>query len=791
MPRLSVCLALLSAAIIAYQLVLMEVLSIVQWYHFAYMIISVAMLGFGAAGTFLAIFRKQLLERFDLLLPVFIFLCSIVMAGTVRVSQTYLFRFDSYLVFAERTHVGKLVLSYILFFLPFFFGALAIGIIFTKHVEHIGSIYFANLLGSGTGGISVLALFFFFMPEQLPALIASFATIAGILVINKQQKHHYWMALLTIAVVGFTFLTPPALHPSQFKDLSKTLLLPEAKIEIQQNSPHGLLQTVSSPALRYAPGLSLTATEAPSIDRAVFINGDWLGPQVDFSNEDFADMLDHTTMALPFIMKPRNRVLFLNAGTGTQVTQALHHESKEITMVESNAVMVKLLRRQLQQADSPDSGRISLRHTESRNFLMKDKSAYDLITLPIVGTFGGSGGMYAAMEQYLLTTEGFRQMWERLSQDGVISVTCWMDYPPRNPLKLFATIVESLEERGLQMHHHVAAIRSWGTLTFVVKKSPLEKKEIEKIGAFCDTLQFDIVLLCGITNEHRNRYNQLQDNSFFEYLDLLSSPKRTELYRQYDFRVRPATDNRPYYSQFLRWKSLQKLSEVFGSRIPYFEIGYLIIIVTLLQITVAAILLIIIPLFRIGWKGGSKSFVLLYFGGIGLGYMFVEMVLIQRLTLYFGNPIYATAVSISAMLIFSGIGSFLSEKFPIVQKKLSVILLVIIGLIIIYSFSLTMILQNTIGFPLFVKIIFVLTLLIPLAICMGFPFPTGLSLLFPKREGLVPWAWGVNGCLSVISAPLAAVIAVELGFTWVFLMAAAGYCLTLAAVIPKLQMEAF
>ncbi|HXH17475.1 MAG TPA: hypothetical protein VNJ07_00200 [Chitinophagales bacterium] len=779
----AISLALLSAAIIAFQLVLMRLLSIVQWYHFAYMLISVALLGFGAAGSCLSIFRTRLFRHFDSALPLLMFLCSIAMAAVAAVWQHPAFRFDSYLVFTGSVYAVKLVLTYLLFFTPFFFGALAIGMIFTHYAGSIGSIYFANLLGSGIGGIFVLALFFLFMPERLPASVAVFPALAGGLLITEKQKWLYIPALISAAVTAFFLINPPTLQPSQYKDISKALLLPDAKIELAQCSPHGLLQSVSSPALRYGPGLSLRAAKAPPIERAVFINGDWLGPQIDFANEGLAYMLEHTTMALPFIMRQRDRALFLNAGTGTQVIQALYHESKEITMVESNDAVVKLLRKQLQQADSPDSRRIRLHHTESRNFLMKDKSVYDLITLPMVGAFGGAGGIHAAMEQYLLTVEGFCQMWERLSDEGVISVTCWMDYPPRNPLKLAATLSEALEAKGRHPLPHLAVVRSWSTITFVIKKTPLQQDEIEKLRAFCDSMHFDPALLPGIREEERTRYNQLQDNSFLEYLDAVSSSEREAFCRQYDFNIRPATDNKPYFSQFLRWKSLRKLNEVFSSRLPFFEIGYLIVIITLLQTAMMAFVLIILPLFMLGWRGGRKSWSLFYFGGIGMGYMFVEMVLIQRLTLYFGNPVYAAAASISAMLVFSGIGSYLSGRIAMHRSRMLMIFTVIILLLAVYAFSLTSILQTTIALPLAVKVLLISGLLAPLAVCMGVPFPAGLSLLAKRSESQVPWAWGINGCLSVVSTALATIVAVEWGFVWVMLVAAAGYGMPLLTVI--------
>lgn len=780
--RLYISLTLLSAAIIAYQLVLMQILSITQWYHFAYMVISVALLGFGAAGSALAIFRGRLMEKYDQYLPALILLSGFSMSLVVVVSQSGLIRFDSYLVFAEGKHIGKLIITYLLFLLPFFFGSLAIGMIFTREVKQIGRIYFSNLAGSGFGGVLVLGLFVVFMPSTLPAVIGIITTIAGILILRRKQWLNYGLSVAAIAVAVLIIKAPPQLQLSEFKDISKTLNLPEASVEIRKNSPHGLLQTVSSPALRYGPGLSLTSKSAPHVESVAFINGDWLGPLVDFPAADIANALDQTTMALPYVTGQKNRILFLNAGTGVHLSQAIINHAVSVTLVEANGALVEILEQRLSNTEGISIENIQIYQREPRHFIARDTSTFDMIMIPLIGSFGGTNGMYATMEQFLLTIEGFRQMYSRLSKDGMISISCWMDYPLRNPLKVLSTISESLSTHNVDIREHVAAVRSWGTVTFIIKKLPLTTDEIEHIRTFCDSMQFDPLLLPGIRSNERARYNQLQDSAFFNYVDLLISDQRNILYESYPFRIKPATDNKPYFSQFLSWKGIKQLSKYFGDRFPFFEIGYLLVVLTLLQITVIAIVLIVLPLFSLRWHSNNKMWILLYFGGIGLGYMIVEISLIQRLTLYFGSPVYAVSAAISALLIFSGIGSYLSDRFKWYSKRISFILGLIILLLLIYIPALPAVLESTIASPLIIKILLMIVLVAPLAVCMGMPFPLGLLSLTGKEEANVPWAWGINSCLSVISAALATVVAIEFGFRIVMLCAAISYGLTLISV---------
>jgi len=783
--RVLISLGLLSASIIAYQLVLMQLLSIVQWYHFAYMVISVALLGFGAAGTFLSIFRKWLLDRFDVVLPVTMFLTGISMSVVVVISQLNFFRFDSLLLFSDYVSMYKLPLTYLLFFIPFFLGALPIGLIFTKYVDYIGKVYFVNMIGSGIGGVFIVVLFWIVLPNELPAAIALLPIISGVIVIQEKAKRKLLiLAFVSVIIVLTYIINPPNLVLSEFKCMSKTLNLPDSKITITKCSPFGLVDVVKAPTLRYAPGLSLAYKNTVPVKSAVFVNGDWFGPILSWKSMDTISILDYTTNALPYTIGKKKRVLILDAGTGEEIILALRNNTKKVIAIESNLAITELLEKELaEEVDSLfNNPFVRVKSTEPRTYLLTDTSRYDLIILPVVGSFGGTSGLFAIKEQFEFTKGAFSEMWKKLNKDGVISVTCWLDYPVRNVLKVLATMTEVLEEHGVtNLTEHIAAVKSWGTITIMVKKSPINFKEGNRIREFCERLMFDPVVLQDVRHEEKEKFNKLQDEHFFGYLDEIMSSKREILYSDYDFNIKPSTDDKPYFSQFIRWKSIPNLKEQFGnSTIPFFEIGYVIVILTFVQITTAAIILIIVPLFKIGWKGGNKMWIVLYFSGIGVGYMFVEIVLIQRFILYFGNPIYSAAFVISAMLILSGVGSYISSRLKTNRKTFISITAIIAILLLLYSLFLTEALLGTIAYPSGLKIFVAVLLLIPVSVFMGMPFPIGLSLVSLRDRNSIPWAWGINGCVSVIAAVLAVIMSVELGFTWVLVIASFAYFLALS-----------
>ena len=785
LSRLTVSITLLSVALIAFQLSLIQILSIVQWYHFAYMVISIALMGFGSAGTFISLFRKFLLKKADTLLPVFIILSGILMAISVLLAQSEFIRFDSYRLFVERIHIWKLAITYFVLFLPFFFGATAIGMIFIKYVKKIGRLYSANMIGSGLGSLTAIGIMWFISPQNLPPFISVFALLAGIIIVPKSLRKSFTMIVfIFFTILSYLYFNPVELHLSEYKDLSKALNNPNTRILKEKNSPYGLIDVVSSPYIRYAPGLSIKYPGIISPSIGAFDNGNWAGP-ITMAKKDSIKHFHFYTEYLPYLIRDRHTVLILNSGTGRQIRFAIDNNADLIDAVEPNKALVNLISNEfVAETDSLFNNRIVRpKNISPRTFLLQTHSKYDLVTLPVTGSFGGSSGLFSLQEQYLYTKESFSDMFSLLSVNGSICVSTWIDYPYRNSLKILSTISEVLSERHIiNPKEYIVAIKNWNTITFLIKNNPLTEFDTHKILEYCNQMNFDPILLPKIKNSYRNKFNKLHDTLFFSYFDRIisSQSEREKLYSEYPFNIRPATDTQPYFSQFLTWKSLPQLSRMFGSgSVPFFEIGYLILYLTFGQIIILSFVLIILPLFRLKWKGENKVRTLLYFSGIGIGYMFIEIILIQRFILYFGNVIYAAAAVVCLMLISSGLGSLVSQKISSKPSRVIGIFLIIILSLIIYAFMLSSILRTTIIFTLPVKIIFAILLITPAAFFMGMPFPLGLRILSEKSENQIPWAWGINGIFSVISTVLAVIVAIELGFVWVMVFAVSAYGLAL------------
>ncbi len=780
--RLIFGLGLHSAAIIAFQLALMQLISVVQWHHFAYMIISIAMLGFGASGTLLALAREKLLRMSHWLVPLLMTFSGLFMMVAFRITRTDFFQFDVYLLFVERSQFPILAANYLIFFIPFFTGALAIGILFIRHARQIGTYYFSNLLGSGIGGLLVLFLFGNIFPQQTPPIIGLLSVTAGLLSISR--KYRAWhIALGVVSVITAIYLVhqPGAIRMSQYKSLAQTLNLPDAEVIYSKPDIHGLIEVVASPALRFAPALSLTYSGEIPVKKNVFVNGDYYGVIPRYREGQTSHILDYTTQDLPWAMQHRDNVLMINAGEGAPLAHVFSKNPSHVDAPIPNGGVISMMKDHFADA----SGMLFLKenvniyNVEARNFLAGiDKKAYDLILLPQQDAFGGTAGINALQENYTMTLESFALMWDHLTPEGVITVSAWTDYPSRNTLKLLTTMVQTVQNKGSDKpQNHITAVRSWGTITFILKKTPVTAEEEKNIRRFARERSFDPLILPTISPEERQRYNMIEDDDFFLYVDKILDGDKDFL-DDYGFMIHPATDDRPYFGQFLKLANLRQLSKVFGSdQLPFLELGYLIVMITLLQSTFLALLFIILPLLRLRRSHRGKGGTLLYFGALGIGYMFVEIILIQRFVLYFGHPVYALSAVISTMLIASGAGSLLSGKLPASPRSPALIGLVVTLMLLFYTFFLTPILQWSIAGPLAVKIIISLLMIGIPSFFKGFMFPLGIRYLTSYDQSQTPWAWGINGSFSVISTSLAMLIAVEAGFMVVMTIAVICYAI--------------
>ena len=770
----------ISSSSLAYELILMRLFSIVQWYHFAYMVISIALLGFAASGTLLALIqsrkKRPLTEgHFAFLLSLFSFLLFILIVASFYLAQ--MIPFSPFQLVWQKMQYLYLAGYYVLFFIPFFLAGCFIGLNFMCYKDKIARVYFYNLLGSGAG-VLIAFLSFYLIPPTLLLIVSSFLAFLGFLFSSYKRIRTKAYLVLNIAGVAFLFMClikgGIPLQISAYKGISKDLHLPGAKLEYEAHSPLGLLQVVDAPSLRYAPGLSLKYGQGPPSQKEIFLDGNSYGAVTNFEGKrDKLEYLDYSTFALAYHLMAPEQVLVLNPGGGTQALAALYHSPAHIQVVESHADIANLLRgplRSFSQGIYDCYPPIEVDIASPREFVVRDLGTYDLIQLGLIGSWGGvGGGIYATGENYMYTIEAFGEYFEHLNPRGVLSASTWLSSPPRTFLKLLALAVETLEKKhGGDISRSIVAIRSWATGTVLIRRGEFSAAEAQKIKDFCKERAFDLVYYPGIVREEVNQYSVLEKPVYYESIcSLLHADRRNQFYEDYIFNIKPPTDDRPYFFHFFRLSAVVYLLKTLGKEwIPFLEWGYVTLWGTLVQALVFAPLFMFLPLILIkGEQGRSplrKGKILLYFSLLGLAFMFIEMGYIQKFILLLTHPIYALALVLFTLLFFSGIGSLLSSRIGEGCRWIPFIGIVFFSCI--YGIFLDALLKIFLPYPLLVRCIVVVFLLAPLALFMGMPFPIGLQLVSDKQSSYIPWVWGVNGVASVIAPVLGSLLSVCLGF---------------------------
>lgn len=777
---------IVSGCAIAYEILLMRLFSIIQWHHFAYMIISLAMLGYGASGTFLVFFRQRLQAHFETSLLGNIILFSLSLLSGFLLGQHIPFNPEQ--IFWDGYQLVQLAALSLLLALPFFFAANTVALAFIRHKGQIAGIYAADLVGAGLGSLVIILLLFSFFPLTALKILAAAGFLAAAAAWLELGLSPWRSSLIFVLAALLPFILPSSwtrINFSPYKGLSQQLRIPGSRIIAEKSSPLALLTVVENKTvpLRHAPGLSLNASGEPPPQLGVFTDGDAMTVitqgGLDWRRYSYFDQM---TSALPYHLADLGKVLVIGGGGGGDVLQARYHRAPSVDVLELDARMADLVRLRFSafSGNIYNTPGVRLHIGEARGFITTSDSCYDLIQLPLPSGGGASSGLYALHENYLLTTEAFAEYIGHLNENGYLAVTSWIRLPPRETLKVFATAVTAMKESSFaDPAAHLLLIRSWQTSTLVIKKSPIESAEIQAMRKFCAERSFDLSYYPGMDPATANQYNILPNSLFYQGAMALLGPQKEDFLNRYKFDLKPATDDSPYFFHFFKWRILPEMLALRGQGgVMLVEWGYLILVATLLQALVLSLIFILLPLLFYGRSRQKESIVFsrwrvfIYFFALGLAFLFLEIAFIQKLILFLSHPLYAASVTLSSFLLFAGLGSAAARKIRQNREarwiaRLAIAAICAVGLL--YLFVLDPVLKQMMGWPFVIKACAAVSLIAPLAFCMGMAFPLGLDRISEENLQLLPWAWGVNGCASVLSSVLATLIAIHAGFTLVVL----------------------
>lgn len=816
-----VAISLVAMAILSLEVVSMRVFAVENYSSFGYLILSVALLGFGFSGALLALGSGRLLAHSDsmlrwtsLLFPLAIAVSGVICRNIPFVPQKIL---------ADQSQIANVALLYFVQFLPFFVGSMFIGLLLVSAREGVGKMYAADLLGSGVGGLITLGVFYLVAPDYLMLWVVALALAGHVAITWPLTSWSLGRVLRFVAValasVGL-LLTLGRLQVSEYKGISYTLSttgVTGAEVVATTHGPLGLIQVVSSNSERSAAGLSTIAPmEAiPPVRYGVYVDGNRITSIAKALNEKEASYLDWTLTSLAYDLRPEPRTIIVGLGGGVDAWEALKRGAKKVLVAEINNQFIDLLQVTFKDytGNLLEDPRLEVQLRGGRDLARNHPRSSDLVFLNMADSSGLSfPGARSIGESYTFTLEAVEDYLSALDERGVMAVLTSLQEPPRASLRLLPAAVEGCRRfTSTRCESSVVFLRGELFGLLLVMPDGFSEQDLDVLQEACFNKGFDISYHPGMSrttmedkasqeDEFWADFNQTQgiDLSAFDsegpvqdpYFDCLSALMAGEeqganYLQDYPFDIRPTSDNQPYFDSMLKDGSFEFLKksaydpENWVREIPPDLWAEPLLLVTLIQSLLFGALIIIVPLLgaRSRLSRGPRLRPLIYFSMLGLCYMLLEMVMMQWLTIFLAESLYSASLVLAVLLVFSGLGSSFSSRFvprPERGVKVAVAGILVVGLA--YIFGLHSLLISLMSLPMAARILIAAAALAPLGFFMGMPFPLGMTEL--SRGNLttqVAWGWGINGAISVSAIVLAQLLAIRTGFVAVMSMALVGY----------------
>ena len=657
---------LVSFATLVFEISLIRVLSFTIWYHFAYVVISTALLGFGASGTLVAL-RPGIGTR-DL--PRSVAFCCLAASASVALVLGFVsaFPLDPTLILEDRSQLVLQLAYQVVAAVPFFFSGIAISLMLRGATGQVGRLYFWDLVGAGLGCAGSVALMNVWSPPGTALLAGAGFAAAAVRVAPARGLRALGVALAVVLAVAGGFGSRIPFVPARSKHLA--MLFDLKKMEAVRHDWTALFRTDlvrATAASEFTRGdtwgiSSLTRPETIQSPWGYVVHDGTAGtPLYDLRKGRLAYFDEHV-LSLPYwVANPHPRVLVIGVGGGRDVVAAIRYGASHVTGVELDPVTLRLIRDDLADVTDGFFSRddVELIAGEGRHFVKSTQDRFDVIQLTGVDTLAATAsGAYVLAENYLYSVEAFHDFLDRLRPGGVLSfgIGNWNPEAPQAAGRILDVARSALLERGVRdPSRHVALVDSTFLFTeLLVRNEPFEPAEFQKIAEGAHRLAF-LPLLVG--NEGRPLYQTLIGPD---------GPEREALLDGLPFEIRAIRDDRPFFFHFNRWRDLiaaRDFGPVHGTALGQIVLGILLVSLTLL-----GSLFIIGPLLVFQRRGllraGRAVWGLLgYFLAVGVGFMLFEISLIQRFVVYLGYPTYSLSVVLFALLVFMGIGSHLSQRW--------------------------------------------------------------------------------------------------------------------------------
>lgn len=746
--KISLAIACCSCAVLLTEVTLTRIFSVTLMYHYAFLVLSITLFGLGAGGIFH--FMSDALRK----RPQSAAWLALAGGIALPLSLGFILRLPFLPQVFSPVNMTILLVIVILATIPFFLMGLFISLLYILHRNNISSLYSYDLIGAATG-CAIAVYLIGALGAPLTPLVATLLLTASSLLTVKQDRNLTFLA--GIAAVILLVVALP---------MTRWLKLDFVKGGIEENLEFEKWNAFSRVAVSRYEDRRVIHIDAGAATEILSNTARRSGL------ESFAGIT-----GLAYLLRRDSRVLVVGPGGGREVGAALA-SGNTVTGVEINPIIVNDLMFG-RYADFTGqlfaSPGVRIVTADARSYLERTKEQYDVIQENAVDTWAAvSGGGLTLSESYLYTVEAFETYFRHLKDDGILTIGRWEFKQPQQMIRIVGLALEAMDRHwpgDYRSRFFLATDSSYeqgGGIPAVVliKKQAFTDSELQTLRQAAPASGYSVLYEPGMTVPN-------------PYVELVNSKDRREFYDRYTLNIRPPTDDKPFFFFTLKWNDLFSVwntpEESRKNNAGLFLLAG--VGAAMLMLTTLTFLLPMLTRYENGIRASAG----LYFLSIGLAFMMIETVLIQRATLFLGHPTYSFPTVLCALLIGAGAGSGLTQRVetPRLKSELSRSAIVLIAAVIVIAAGLSAWLNMGFQLPLSVRIIWISVPLFVFGLVLGRMFPLGLRKL---AENEVPWAWALNGSASVLGSIVAVLVAMQFGFSAVLWLSSGLYVITLSSI---------
>ena len=753
--------------------------SVVMFYHFSFLAVTMALFGLSAGGVLVYVFRDRIVKSDR---PPHLAVFGVLFSASI-VAAFLIFKWFPFEAAMSVGSFFRLFLLCVEWTVPFLVAGICVALALRVYSRFVSRLYFADLAGAACGCMAIVVLMERFgSPTAIP-IIAAFAAL-GAACFAAFERRREWVGIAVVGICALLSLAAFARRDSVLEILSKR----DFALKESKEKPDLLfarwnaLSRVDVFTWQSVPGWGVSETfkgELPTM-LGIQIDAAAATPLIHFDG-DFAklEFLKYDITEIVHFLKDGPSVFVIGPGGGRDILSALMFGAKAVYAADINSLMVDVVGKHFARFAGHVYARpdVTVVVDDARSQIRRSNRRFDIIQSSMTDTWAATAaGAFSLSENNLYTREAFNEYWDKLADDGLLSFSRFVSSVQGETLRVLSLCLACLEDQGVaDPSRHVAVLACPPAGTTLLKKSPFTAAEIDLLEEVARTLKYEILFLPGHPGDPT-------------FTRLVQSQDRDAFYRDYLLDVSPPTDDRPFFFNLLKPASVFRSIDGLRGALDHNLYAQVVVVFLFFVYLVLGFLLILLPLrFGTGKPEGLSMSVfprLFYFGSIGLGFMLVEISIMQKMTLFLGHPTYSLLVVLFSLLLFTGVGSLLTE-FVSVRRlwfHASVSAILVIAIIGAFSAYSSEVFERFLAASLPYRFGVCAVMLLPLGLAMGRLFPLGIKSLSGGGEFLIPWAWALNGLTSVLGSILAIMIGMWVGFSSCLVLGMISYAGALAAV---------